>query len=123
MRTLKQLKNQSLLQRLKNAIAGIWYGLTTEHSLRLHASALVLLLIALIVLRPGAIWTALVLLAAGGVIAAELLNTAVEALSDLVQPEEHPQIRIVKDCAAGAVLIASMTGLCVGIALVVHLLT
>ena len=56
-------------------------------------------------------------------LATELINTAIETLADHLNPQRHPQIRIVKDCAAGAVLIAVLGALGVGIALVVHLLT
>jgi diacylglycerol kinase (ATP) len=113
-------KNQSLLQRLRNAGAGLWHALQSERSLRFHALALLLVIIGLVILRPGALWTALVLLAAAGVIAAELMNTALEALADLLHPGEHPQIRIAKDCAAAAVLIASIAAVVVAIALAVQ---
>lgn len=49
--------------------------------------------------------------------AAELLNTAVERLVDLVSPERHPLAKAAKDTAAGAVLVlaafAVVVGLCV----------
>jgi diacylglycerol kinase (ATP) len=55
------------------------------------------------------------------VIAAELFNTAIERLADQLRPELHPQIRIVKDCAAAAVLVLSAGALCVGAALALSL--
>ena len=58
---------------------------------------------------------------ASAVIAAELFNTAIENLADHLHPEIHPSIRMVKDCAAGAVLVASAGALAVGIALLVHI--
>jgi diacylglycerol kinase (ATP) len=63
----------------------------------------------------------MVLLASSGVVAAELANTAVEHLADHLHPEIHPSIRIVKDCAAGAVLIAVAGAIGVAVALGVHL--
>ena len=68
------------------------------------------------------LWWALVVLASAGVLAAELFNTAVEHLADHLHPEVHPSIRVVKDCAAAAVLVASLGAVGVGVALVVHLL-
>jgi diacylglycerol kinase len=50
-----------------------------------------------------------------------MFNTAIEALADHLHPEIHPSIRIVKDCAAGAVLVASLGALGVGVAFVVHI--
>jgi undecaprenol kinase len=114
-------KNQSFLARLRFACAGFAQGVRAEHSLRFHVFAFSLVLVALIVLRPEPAWWALVILASAGVISAELFNTAIEHLADHVHPEAHPSIRIVKDCAAAAVLVASLAALAVGVALLVHL--
>lgn len=75
----------------------------------------------MIALHPGPFWWALVMLASAGVFAAELFNTAVEELADHLHPEIHPNIRVVKDCAAAAVLVASLGAAGVGVALAVHL--
>jgi len=42
------------------------------------------------------------------VIIVEMLNTAIEKLADVVSPSIHPQIKVVKDVAASAVLIAAI---------------
>jgi undecaprenol kinase len=75
------------------------------------------------VLRPAAVWWALVLLSSAAVLAAELFNTAIEHLADVLHPEESPGVRIVKDCAAAGVLITVLGALGVGAALLVHLLS
>jgi diacylglycerol kinase (ATP) len=100
-------KNQPFLSRLRFAIAGVAHGLRTEQSLRTQTLALLLVLIALALLRPAALWWALVILAGSAVLAAELFNTAVERLADHLHPDLHPEIRVVKDCAAGGVLIST----------------
>jgi diacylglycerol kinase (ATP) len=63
-----------------------------------------------------------VLLASAAVVAAELLNTAIEQLADELHPHDSPGIRIVKDCAAAGVLVAALGALGVAVALAVHLL-
>ena len=80
------------------------------------------MVIALLILRPGPYWWALVMLASAGVLAAEMFNTALEHLVDHLHPEIHPRIGVVKDCAAAGVLIASLGAVAVMVALVVHLL-
>jgi undecaprenol kinase len=115
-------KNQSFMSRLGFALAGIAHAARTEHSLRAQLCVLPGLLIALACLRPAPLWWALVMLAASGVLAAELVNTAVERLADHVHPQLHPAIRLVKDCAAGAVLVTSVGALGVGIALLMALI-
>jgi undecaprenol kinase len=119
---LPSLKNQSFPARLRFALAGITHALRTERSLRTQALALLAVLAAMAWLRPEPVWWALVLLASAGVLAAELLNTALEHLADRLHPEQHEQVRIAKDCAAGAVLLASVGAVAVAVALAVHLL-
>jgi undecaprenol kinase len=115
-------KNQSLLRRFGFAFNGLWHALRSEHSLKTQLLVFVGVVIALMVLHPGPPWWALVMLASAGVFAAELFNTAIEHLADHLHPEVHPSIRVVKDCAAAAVLVASLGAVGVGVALVVHLL-
>jgi len=62
-----------------------------------------------------------VVLASSAVLAAEMFNTAIERLADHLHPERHPQIRIVKDCAAAAVLISSAGAVGVAIAMLIDL--
>jgi undecaprenol kinase len=114
-------KNRSLHIRLRCAWTGLIQALRSERSLQFHVAALALVLVVLFVLRPGAIWWALVILASTGVIAAELFNTALEHLADHLHPEVHPRIRIVKDCAAAAVLVAALGALGIALALLIHL--
>lgn len=55
-----------------------------------------------------------VILVIGLVMTAEILNTALEELCDKFQPEHDPHIGKIKDLAAAAVLISSITALIVG---------
>ncbi len=59
-------------------------------------------------------WLAVVL-AVGLVWVAEALNTAIEYVADLAHPDEHPEVKKLKDLAAAAVLFASLTALAVGL--------
>src|SRR5882724_10318481 len=111
-------KNQPFWLRLRFALSGLSFSLRSERSVRVHVAALVL--VTLILIAPSPEWWALVGLACGAVLTTELLNTAIEHLSDHLHPEQHPSIRIVKDCAAAAVLISSTAAVAVGIALAVH---
>jgi diacylglycerol kinase (ATP) len=115
-------KNQPFLLRLRFALAGLGHALRAENSVKVQVGAFALVVLALLVVRPAPVWWALVLLASSGVIAAELLNTAVEHLADHLHPEIHPSIRVVKDCAAAAVLIAVLGAVAVGVALAVQLI-
>ena len=98
-----------------HAFRGVAAALRSEIHLRFHALATV------VVIGLGFYFTisrtewALVALAAGTVWTAELANTAIEALTDLVSPEYHPLAGKAKDVAAGAVLVAALAALVVGL--------
>ena len=114
-------KNQPFRTRLRFALAGLTHSLRTEKSLKTQALVLLLVIIALVILRPAPLWWALVILASAGVLAAELINTAIERLADHLHPELHPAIRIVKDCAAAGVLVMVAGAVGVGVALFIEL--
>lgn len=113
------MKNRPLHQRLGFAFAGLRSGWLRERSFRTHCLFALAALIALAVLRPAAVWWALVALVAAMVMAFELINSAVEGVIDLLHPGQHPEIKIIKDMVAGAVLIVSIAALIVAAALLV----
>jgi len=104
------------LSRLTFALDGLRLSWKGESSFRTHVVIAVLVLVGTLVLRPEPLWWALLALAVGIVIAAELLNTALERLADHVRPEHHEDIKAVKDIAAGAVLIATITAVVIAMA-------
>ncbi|GIP20529.1 hypothetical protein J22TS3_08040 [Paenibacillus sp. J22TS3] len=65
----------------------------------------------------SAVKWAILLLTIAVVIAAELINTAVESVVDLTSPEQHPLAKAAKDTAAGAVLVCAIFAVIIGIVL------
>jgi len=117
------MKNRRFHHRMSFAISGIASTLRTENSFRTQVLAAIVIGAVLVWLRPPPLWWAIIALTTAGVLAAELLNTAIERLADHLHPERHPGIKSVKDCAAAAVLIASLGALCVAIAFIFELLS
>ena len=112
------MKNRPLKERLSFAWSGLRSAWHSEASLRTQIGMSVLLLVVLLILRPALLWWALCGVMVSLVIAAELINTALEQLADHLHPEQHPRIKIVKDCAAAAVLILSAGALWVALMMV-----
>jgi undecaprenol kinase len=112
------MKNQSFTRRLAFALAGIRTAWRTENSFKVHVVATFGALGALLWWRPAPLWWAIIALVVAAVLAAELFNTAIEHLADHLHPEQHPGIKIVKDCAAGAVLVASAAAIAVAVVFV-----
>jgi diacylglycerol kinase len=98
---------------------GVWHVVRTQRNMRVHLAAAACAIVAGVALRIGAADWACVIITIGVVLAAEALNTVVEALTDLCTTEFHPLAKIAKDAAAGAVLIVSVAA--VGVAVAVFL--
>ncbi len=75
--------------------------------MRIHFGAAIVVLLASLFLKVTPLEFALLALSILLVLCTELLNTAIEAVVDLVSPDFHPLAKIAKDTAAGAVLVAS----------------
>ncbi len=105
----------SVLRSFGPALAGLAWAVKTQRNLQVHAFAMVLVAAFGIWLQLADWEWCVVLLAVGLVIAAELLNTAVEVLADRVSKEREEPIRRVKDAAAAAVLVAALAALGVGL--------
>ncbi len=82
--------------------------------MRNHFVAACLILLLALFLRVTPLEFALLALSILFVLCAEMLNTAVEAVVDLVSPEFHPLAKVAKDTAAGAVLIAACGAVIMG---------
>jgi diacylglycerol kinase len=101
------VKNLAFFQRVGFALAGLRQGWRREKSFRTQLAIGLLVVAALAILRPGAIWWALIGFVVAVVLAMEMFNAALEALLDHLHPDAHPEIGIVKDMAAGSVLLVS----------------
>jgi diacylglycerol kinase (ATP) len=108
------MKNQFFVRRLAFALLGIRATIRGEASFRTQLLLGLAAAIVLALVRPPLIWLAMCFLSACFVLALELLNTALEHLADRLHPERHMAIQMAKDCAAGAVLLASIAALVIG---------
>lgn len=98
-----------------HAFRGVAAALHSELHLRFHAVATAAVLGLGFYCHITRLEWALVALAVAGVWTAELLNTAIEALTDLASPDYHELAGKAKDVAAGAVLLAALGALAVGL--------
>lgn len=89
------------------AAAGVAAGVRGERNIKVMLAMAALAVAAGLVLRIDALSWAAVLAMIGAVLAAELLNTAVETVVDLVCPRPDPRAKRAKDVSAGAVLVLS----------------
>ena len=95
------------------AIEGLIYVLKSQRNMRIHFLFAVLVLLLGIYLNLSGVELLILLMALAFVLFAEMFNTAIEYTVDLISNTVNPLARIIKDIGAGAVLLASATGLIV----------
>ena len=97
------------------ALQGFRYTLATERNIRVMLGGAAFAVVMGLVLQLDLVSWAIVLLCIGCVFAAELMNTAIETVVDLVSPEYHPLAGHAKDIAAAAVYVLSFLVAVVGV--------
>ncbi len=98
----------------KFAIRGMNSAFRSEPHMRLHVLSALVVVVAGFFFEVTPTEWCLLISCIGLVITAEIFNTAIEALTNLVSPDWHPLAGKTKDLAAGAVLVASVTAAIVG---------
>jgi diacylglycerol kinase len=96
------------LNSVRYALNGVRYAFATEMNIRVLLLIIIAEISAAIYLDVSTIELLLLLWIAAVLFALELVNTAIERLADRVSIQHDPQIGVVKDVMAGAVLIASL---------------
>lgn len=105
---------KKLIKRFGFALNGWRLFFKTEQNGQLQLLAAVAVIIAGFILQIDKIEWLFILLCIGLVLALEMINSVIEKLADHVHPQWHPQIKWVKDAAAGAVLWAAFISAIVG---------
>jgi len=109
------LSLKSRLKSFKFAAKGILYAVKSQPNLWFHLVATIAVIaLGFIFTIATAEWL-FIIFAIGFVLSAELFNSSVEKIVDLVQPEEHKLAGQAKDMAAGAVLISAVIAAVIGL--------
>jgi len=117
MRNVPRPKNH--LDSFRYAVEGIVHVFRTQRHMRFHFFTVVLVLLIGLLLKLERAEMALLVMVVSGVLVAEMINTAVESVVDMITQAYHPLAKLAKDIAAGAVLITSISAVIVGLILFV----
>ncbi|OBS09144.1 diacylglycerol kinase family protein [Acidihalobacter prosperus] len=109
------LRPRARLRSMGHAWRGLRWMLRSQANARVHLILTTLVIGAGLATRLDACEWTLLVLAIALVWVAEAMNTAIECLADALHPEHHPLIGRAKDVAAGAVLLAALGALAVGV--------
>lgn len=115
------MKNNSHQVSFKHAFEGLFYALRTQPNFKIHLALSALAILAGIYLKISYLEMVAIIMMIGVGLAAEMINTTVEAVTDLVTNEWRKEAKIAKDVAAGMMLLVSFGALAVaGLILLPH---
>lgn len=106
---------KKLINSFKYAIEGIISSFRTERNMKIHVLAMIIVIILSFVLKLDKMEWCFIIIAIISVISAELFNTAIETVVDMVSPERNSKAKLAKDIAAGAVLVVAMGAAIMGV--------
>ncbi len=112
-------QHYSLVAAVRYSLQGLRYILTHELNARIHLAVAILVLVSGLLLDLSNQALAAVFFAVLLVFLAEIFNSAIEKILDIIKPEHSEEVKLVKDMAAGAVLVASVGAFLLGAAIFV----
>lgn len=104
-----------ILYSTKYSLEGLIYAYRHEKSLWIHAGISIVSIILGLVLQISLTQWSIILIGIGVILAIELINTAIEAVVDMVTLEYNDLAKIAKDCGSAATFVATTIGLIIGI--------
>jgi diacylglycerol kinase (ATP) len=102
---------------LYTAFKGVVYVVRVERNARLHLIIAIAALVLGVALGVSNAEMAAIFFAIIIVFTSEIVNTALEKTLDLIEPNHNEQVRVVKDIAAGAVLVSAIGAAAIGLAI------
>jgi len=105
---------KSRLKSFQYALAGLNSFFSTQHNAIIHLAMTLLAFSAAVLYNVTKAEAIGIALAIGFVWAAELFNTAIEKLADIVSRDHHPEIKFIKDVSAAAVLLSAIAAMITG---------
>ena len=101
-----------------HAFRGWWYVLKTQQNAWVHSLFTTAVFIVGLWVGLTPLDWAIIVLTVAMVFTAEFINTAIEAVVDLAMPVHHPLAKVGKDVGAGAVLVAALAGIVIGLLII-----
>jgi diacylglycerol kinase (ATP) len=106
-------RKTTLLRSFNHAFQGLVYAVRYQRNMRIHMAVALVVLVVSVFLNVSRLELVVVFATIAFVLMAELINTAVEAVVDIVTDEFDPRAKVAKDVAAAAVLVAAINALVV----------
>lgn len=111
----KKLSFKKLINSFKYAFKGIGHAFKYEQNFKIHSMFIIIVVLMSVLFKISKMEWLFIIVIIGLVIATELINTAMEALVDLVTSKYKELAKVAKDTASAAVLILALTSVIIGL--------
>ena len=105
---------KKLINSFRYAIEGFISSFKTERNMKIHILAMIIVVLIGFYFKLNLVEWCLITLAITLVIGAELFNTAIETIVDMVSPEKNSKAKLAKDISAAAVLALAIGAVVIG---------
>ena len=105
----------NLLHSFGYAFEGIFSSFKTERNMKIHITMMILVIICGFIFHISLIEWFICIILFATVISAELFNTAIETVVNMITKEKSPEAKLAKDISAGAVLVLAIASALIGL--------
>ena len=109
------MNHRTLIKSFRYAFEGLFHAIRYNQNMRIHIVVAILVVIASLILKVNPFEMGILGIMILLVLIAEMMNTAIEEMVDLIVTEHRQQAKIAKDVASGMVLVASIGSVIVGV--------
>ena len=109
------MKRPPFYKSVYYAFKGLFWMLKTERNFQLEVLALVINLFLMVYFQLNSTDVVLIFIVCFLILIAEIINTAIEKICDFVEPNFNKKIGLIKDIAAGGVILATLLSIITGI--------
>ncbi len=109
------MRKATILESFKNAARGVTWILQNERNFQIEIGGLFINIFLIFYLNLTSQEAAIILLTSFAVLSLEMLNTSVEKICDFIQPKTDVRIKLIKDVAAGSVLVMTIAALIIAL--------
>lgn len=106
---------KKIINSFKYAIEGFVSSFKTERNMKIHVLVMICVIVLGLVLKLSKIEWFICIILISLVISAELFNTAIETIVDMISPEKNDKAKLAKDISAAAVLTLAIGAVIIGV--------
>lgn len=108
-------KNQNFSKSFKTAVFGLKSAFKEEKNFRVQFTIAIIVVFFILFFRLNSVEASIIFLTILVVLSLELINSQIEKFLDIIQPDHHPRVKIIKDFTAGAVLLSVLGSIVIGL--------